>query len=186
MSRKSKEFIVKSLLQLLQTNKFDVITISEICDNTQIVRKTFYNNFSSKEDVITYYSKNLIEEYYEKVKTKNSGNTQEAARFFFDFGIDYKPELKLLINNNLYHIFGNEFKEKLPEVNKLFPGNKFENASPEDSKYIFSFIAAGILQILEDWILSNKYKTSEDLTSLYFSIVTNIPRAYKTDKNDCN
>jgi AcrR family transcriptional regulator len=185
MSKKSKDFIVKSLLQLLQTNKFEVITISEICDNTQIVRKTFYNNFTSKEDVIAYYSKNLIDEYYDRVKNKNSGNTQDAARFFFDFGIEYKPELKLFIDNRLYHLFGKEFKKILPEVNKLFPGNKFEHTAPEDAKYVFSFMAAGVLQILEDWIISDENKTSEDLTNLYLCIVTNIPRSYHTDQYEC-
>lgn len=182
MSKKSKDFIVKSLLQLLETDKFDLITISEICDNTQIVRKTFYNNFSSKEDVISYYSKTLIEEYYQKVKRDNNGNTQDAARFFFDFGIEYKKVLKLIIKNKLFYLFEKEFKNILPEVSKLFPGNEFPDVSPKDKKFIFSFMAAGILQILEDWILSNEYKTAEDLTNLYLYIVTNIPRAYHTDK----
>lgn len=179
MSKKSKDFIVKSMIQLLQTNSFDVITISEICDNTQIVRKTFYNNFTSKEDVISYYSKNLLDEYFEKVKKRSSTTTLDAARFFFEFGIQYKPELKIIINNNLYCIFEKEFKLKLPEIHKFFSESEFANASPEDAKYLFSFMAAGAMQILEDWIISNKYKTSEDLTDQYFYILNNLPRIKK-------
>lgn len=182
MSKKSKDFIVKSLLKLLQTDEFDVITISEICDNTQIVRKTFYNNFSSKEDVMAYYSKNLIEKYYKKIKTQNSNNTQDAALCFFDFGIEHKMELKIIIKNHQFHIFCKEFKDKLPAINKLFSKNKVENILKEESKYLSSFMATGVLQVLEDWIISNRYKTAEDLTSLYFYMISNILKGYQIDK----
>ncbi|MGH4037958.1 MAG: TetR/AcrR family transcriptional regulator [Sphaerochaeta sp.] len=181
MSKKSKDFIANSLIELMRSNKFDVITISEICDNTQIVRKTFYNNFSSKEDVISYHCKNLIMEYYENVKKGNSGSAKDAARFFFNFGYEYKGELELLLDNNLYHLFGEQFKEILPEVNKLFPKSKVSHMSPEQTQYAFPFMAAGALQLLKDWIERGTPGTPEDLTNLYFYIIHNLQLVYSLD-----
>lgn len=63
MATKSKQIIVDTFLDILRENPYEVITISEVLANTPLVRKTFYNNFSSKDDIVRYICKDLMAEY---------------------------------------------------------------------------------------------------------------------------
>jgi AcrR family transcriptional regulator len=41
-----------ALLQLLETENFQEITIQEITDRARVSRRTFYRNYSSKEEIL--------------------------------------------------------------------------------------------------------------------------------------
>jgi len=177
MSKKSKDLIAKSLIELMQDHPYKLITISEICDNTQVVRKTYYNNFSSKHDVISYYCKKLIDEYFNSVLDNNNEMVKDTSSLFFLFGEKHKDELRLLMDNNLYHIFGEEFRAVLPRLQSILPKQKLFEVQKEDLEFIYSFLSAGIIQILEQWIKTNSTKTIKELTDIYFYIIDNIPEA---------
>lgn len=177
MSKKSKDLISKSLIELMQNNPYNVITISEICDNTQVVRKTYYNNFNSKQEVISYYCKNLIDEYFNCVLSNNKDIHNDTSSLFFLFGEKHKAELKLLMDNNLYYLFGNEFRDVLPKLKSILPKKKLFEVKNEDLEFIYSFLSAGIIQLLEQWIKTDSNKTVKELTEIYFFIIDNIPEA---------
>ncbi len=66
----SEKFInncfAEALLQLMKTQSFDRITVTDICQRAGIGRATFYRHFPSsscKEDVLTAYAVTLWEEY---------------------------------------------------------------------------------------------------------------------------
>ena len=50
-SIRSKKEITDALIKLMQDNPFSEITVKQIVLETGLERKTFYNNFSSKDDV---------------------------------------------------------------------------------------------------------------------------------------
>lgn len=177
MSKKSKDLISRSLIELMHNNPYNVITISEICDNTQIVRKTYYNNFLSKQDIISYYCKSLINEYFNCVLINKNEINKDPSNIFFLFGEKHKTELKLLMNNNLYHLFGDEFRAIFPKLQSLFPKRKLFEVKEEELEFIYSFLSAGIIQLLEQWIKTDSQKTINELTKIYFFIIDNIPEA---------
>jgi len=170
MSKKSKELISTTLLDLMGKYPFNEITISEICGNTSIVRKTFYNNFSSKEDVIAYIVEKLVVEYFEMVKEENSHTTKEMSYLYFRFGKKHKGIMSLLIENNLFYIFRNQFNELLPTLNPRVPGNLLTNLSEDDLKYVFAFNSAGVTHMLEIWIKTGFERTAREMSEIYFAI----------------
>lgn len=50
-----KSEIVKAFLELLAAHDLDAISIKQIMDATDLSRQTFYQIFSSKEDILEYY-----------------------------------------------------------------------------------------------------------------------------------
>ncbi len=170
MSKKSKELISETLIHLMEDYPFDVITISEICGNTSVVRKTFYNNFSSKEDVIAFIVEKLIAEYLEMIREDSSFTTREMSYLYFCFGEKNEKVLSMLIDNNLFYIFRNQFNDLLPSINPLVPGNKLNELSDDDLKYVFAFNSAGVTHLLEIWIKTGFKKTAREMSEIYHAL----------------
>ncbi|MDN6205454.1 MAG: TetR/AcrR family transcriptional regulator, partial [Staphylococcus simulans] len=51
-TKHTMEQIKSTLLGLLDTHSFETITVTMICEQTSISRRTFYNHFSDKFEVI--------------------------------------------------------------------------------------------------------------------------------------
>ena len=59
-SRRSRRWITKALLELMMDKPYQKISITEIAEEADVVRRTFYRNFESKEDVIKSLSAGSI------------------------------------------------------------------------------------------------------------------------------
>lgn len=65
----TKDLLVKSLKDLAKTKSIDKITIKEITDNCGLSKRTFYQYFQDKSELILYeYSKNLSKVFCEQNK----------------------------------------------------------------------------------------------------------------------
>ena len=69
-----KECIADALIQLLRVKPLEDITITEITDVAGVGRSTYYRNFTSKEDVLSY--KLFILGYRWLVKEKLSSDME--------------------------------------------------------------------------------------------------------------
>lgn len=55
--KSTKQILAESLAQLMQTDSIEHITVSDIVKNCRLTRRTFYNNFKDKYEVIEYIYK---------------------------------------------------------------------------------------------------------------------------------
>ena len=68
---KSKDKIVKSLIELMETHEFEEITVKDISELAEVNRSTYYRNFKSKEDIIKYKLESIMDEYLKEFEKKN-------------------------------------------------------------------------------------------------------------------
>ena len=54
---RTRNEIAGALLNLMENYPYNEITVKQIILETDLVRKTFYRNFSSKDDVLIYIMK---------------------------------------------------------------------------------------------------------------------------------
>jgi AcrR family transcriptional regulator len=52
---KAKLQVLKTTMELLQTNSFRNISVEEICSRCEISKVTFFNYFPKKEDILSYF-----------------------------------------------------------------------------------------------------------------------------------
>ncbi len=77
----SQHIIADALVALLRRKPFPEITISELCREAAIGRKTFYRNFDEKEDVLDLILRELLEDYRRNLGQVPSG--EELDLLFF-------------------------------------------------------------------------------------------------------
>ena len=79
----SKEWISKSLLEMLALKPLYSISISEIAENAKVDRRTFYRHFKSKDDVISYCIHRVSMQYEEIIIQYNINDTYSFAKAIF-------------------------------------------------------------------------------------------------------
>ena len=57
---RSRTKIAEALLGLMEKYPYNEITVKQIILETDLVRKTFYRNFSSKDEVLRYIMKKAL------------------------------------------------------------------------------------------------------------------------------
>ncbi|MGL6299693.1 TetR/AcrR family transcriptional regulator [Streptococcus iniae] len=72
IAMKSRQELIQALLRLMKNNNYQLITVSEISDEAQLSRRTFYRIYDSKNDILEDISINCqktIRPFYKKKNT---------------------------------------------------------------------------------------------------------------------
>lgn len=104
IAKRSKQWMAESLFRLMQEKEYRSISIQEICEGANLVRQTFYTNFSSKEELLAYGLDLLFEEFYRRVLVPRPGSLEELIREIFVFCRDHREVNALLEEQQLSHL----------------------------------------------------------------------------------
>ena len=164
ISARSKAWLEKSLLDLMKDNPYDSISITEICKNSDLTRPTFYQHFSSKDEVIVVYLDTLFDEFYNELKNNEVSSLYELALLFFEFWKVYHSFITLLEKNNLFDLLGKQF---IKYLDILFETIQLEpKAIPVNQRvYANAFISGGLIGLLRRWIDNGCKEDASQLAS---------------------
>ena len=92
------------LLEMMSTKRYDNITVSELCDQLQIPRKSFYRYFSSKDGALHALIDHTMMNYegFNVVYTHSERRTPERElQQFFLFWVEHKQLLDALAKSGM-------------------------------------------------------------------------------------
>ena len=148
---RSRKQITDALLKLMETTPYNEISVKQIVLETDLVRKTFYRNFDSKDDVLRSHINACLRDYCNIVNTTEG----DVLTKIFAFAVSHQKLLTLLDKNDMLYLVlqcMNEFipaskEEQDPQYNpfvKLFEGL--------DSDYLITLNTGGIWNVISLWI----------------------------------
>lgn len=149
-----KECITTALIQMLEEQSFEDISITELVKKAGVGRVSFYRNFDSKEDVLRKHLQALLEEWakqYEDVKDYN------LVQAIFEHYYKNRDFCILLYERGLSHISLASVKEAC--------GAKPEQ--PNVIAYTAAFIAYGLYGWIEEWFKRGMQETPEEMAKLW-------------------
>ncbi len=161
---RSRKQITDALILLMEKYPYSEISVKQIVLETDLVRKTFYRNFESKDDVLRSYIRTILRDYFDIVNNARG----DVLTTIFEFAKKNKKLLKLLDKNDMMHFVlqgMNEFilsvkSEQNPELNpfsKLFAGL--------DSDYLITLNIGGIWNVISLWVRRGMMDKPEDVRS---------------------
>lgn len=175
MSRKSKELIVNTMLELMQTSEFQEITVSEICAWSNVARRTFYNNFDSKEEVIKLACVNIIKDSITIPESISNYKIEEFSltllTSFFHTNQQNNDFIQLLFKQNLYHFYVSTLHHASTTSLKAFLNKHVEHLSPVIDRYALHAYTSMVLQIYEQWAYHNFIETAEEIARIALDMV---------------
>jgi len=174
---RSRQEISTALLKLMQEHPYAEISVKQIIMETSLARKTFYLNFSSKDDVLESILDELIREYTEALSKANeeknpagTKNLDEAISVdttgkvdtitnplsvIFSFCDKNKDLLSLLYKNKMLYLLLIRLNAFLPEYSKTedMSSNPFVKLMGElEPDYLIAFNVGAIWNVLFKWI----------------------------------
>ena len=156
----SLDSLSNSLLKLLRTNNINDITITEICADANLSRKTFYRNCETIIDLVIYKIEKLIYILQDNTDWK-SNDDHKLYTNFFNYWYNEKDFLIILKEQNLFHLFIHHFNVIIQSASYPFLDNVLENSENNENTKVFynAFIVGGLSYVLQQWT-NNNFQTS--------------------------
>ncbi len=105
----TREAIRDALYILMQKKDFNEIKITEIINKSGVSRSAFYRNYKTKEDIIQELVSEFLLLFYAKITMSLTTNWKMA----FDYFLENRQKLNLIIQAHLEHLLLNEVNKNL-------------------------------------------------------------------------
>ena len=171
-SAKRQRELEKGLLQMLQKQRFEDISISDLCDHLQIPRKTFYRYFSDKDGALFALIDHTLVDFFAVPVSgkKNQGTAIGDLDMFFNFWYENKMFLDALERSGLSGILV-ERANSLALQEGYMPG-QFKSVPARIQDLMMAFSVCGLMSMMLRWHHQGFLLTPEEMTGLAVSLLT--------------
>ena len=148
---RSKKEITDALLSLMQKHPYSEISVKQIVLEAKLERKTFYNNYSSKDDVLDSIIKKSLNEYTEALTSSSDG----PLEVIFEFCDRNRSLLELLHRNDLLYLVLLKLNTEIPRINALLDReiNPFSRLIGDlDPDYLIAFNIGAVWNVIFKWV----------------------------------
>lgn len=140
----------QGLLRMMKKHRYEDISVSDLCTEMGIPRKSFYRYFSSKDGALFALLDHTMMEFYEGgFRSKDSGTQLGDLDQFFVFWYEHKSLLDALERSQLSGILV-ERATNLAQRERLMPGY-VRRWSPDLQQIALSFSVCGLLSMVIQW-----------------------------------
>ena len=158
---RSQELISAAVLRLLQKKAFQQITVTEICKEANVGRKTFYRNFEVKEDIIAYQVDKLCALYQEELR---SIPIDDYLKHHFSFLQTHAAYFITLYHNGLHSMVSQTFLTLLPDTMPIWTND------PIVQQYKSQYVIAGVEAIQRVWVERGFQESVEQIVAIVQSL----------------
>jgi len=151
-----------SLVKALETNPISEITVSQICEDAGISRKTFYKYFSDQFGLLVAMQDDLFIGFQEKLETLPPNVfdiTPELVRF--------ADEHRVLLMAAFENRGGGNFIDRV--IDYLFEAyhDTWEQLNPKmstkDVEFLFYYVTSGLVGIIRHWLFENPEMSTDEV-----------------------
>ena len=153
-----------AIIELLKERELDKISISEITDKAGVGRASWFRNFSSKSEAITYKVIGLWYTWCDEHNiSKDQRYTIDNAIDFFNFSYKNKDLFRLIYNSGLQSTIYDAFYQVILKQQRHTPIEYYKSR----------FLSYGVYGIVNEWMKRDFLETPEELALIIRSNVKN-------------
>lgn len=152
-----KECLADALIKLLKTKPIEKITVPEIAETANVGRTTYFRNFTTKNEALTFKIVRLWERWAEEHHlAERRRYTVNNALDFFRFNYSIRDLLSLLYEKNLQSALYDAFYSIMVSQ---YGANAVEC-------YKSRFYSYGLFGLLDEWIKRGFYESPEEMAAI--------------------
>jgi probable dihydroxyacetone kinase regulator len=171
----TKKIIAKSLKNLMETQPFHKISVSDIMQDCQMRRQTFYYHFQDKYELLGWIykeeTKENITDFIEYEKWENIFN--QLFEYFYQNQLFYRNAFKVAEQNSFNEYLFEHTKNLYIKIIDELLANSRLIVSEERKSLIASFFSHGFVGTLKDWIENGCIVDSSIMSSLIKNMINN-------------
>ena len=158
----------EGLMSVMLTKRYDEISVSELCDDLHIPRKSFYRYFSSKDGALHALIDHTLMgfEGFAMPNRRSSGRTlQSELENFFQFWVKHKMLLDALVKSGMTGVLiERSITHALSEA--VMPKRFLPMDSKEMQKQITMFGVCGLMAMVLTWHYEGYPQTVVQMASM--------------------
>lgn len=154
--------IARALIQLMEEKQLEVITITELVEKANVSRMTFYKYYKSKQEVLSDYMYEMVNEYMKDTKKRTDiGEFRDYKHIChcFEFFKQYSPFILTLINAGMYAVIIDALNHYMDTY--VLPTTRY-------SKYELYYYSGALCNIYIKWIESGMKETPEEIAEMVY------------------
>ena len=165
IAEQSKKTIAEAMLKVMNIYDYKEITVTQITQEAQVSRKTFYRHFRDKDEVLKHLFDSLYQECISSITNRGIHHYWDVVQCFFDFWEKHSETLKLMNQSNLLPQL---FEESYGRSFEVFRSVKSEDIAEHykaQLPYLLAYSIGGMNSMLIKWIENGMSVPSSSIIS---------------------
>ena len=182
--QKTIEAIFRAFSKLLETKRFENITVQEIIDEANIGRSTFYAHFETKDELLRAMCTDIFHHVFTENLPQEADHDYSAGSKSLEMKLGHilyhlrenKLNLKGILRSESGELFMRYFKEYLRELFKQYRKD-FRIDVPED--YLLHHFIGSFAETVKWWVSKDMKPDPEKAASYYMAVNGTVNSAYR-------
>jgi AcrR family transcriptional regulator len=178
----TKMVLRESLLELLQEKPINRISVTELCQNADVNRGTFYAHYSEPYDLL----RQIEDELYEDIRNCFDGSAEKSME-------RTNLDLLMIINRNrelcrviLSENASSNFISRIYDIGSEYFRRRWSGSiekmdMPEE--YLYHYIATGNIEIIRMWLMNDDSRSPENIAAIISNLVRSVMHACNQTEN---
>lgn len=162
----------QGLLKAMMKQRFDEISVSDLCDDLNVPRKSFYRYFASKEGALFALLDHTLLKFYDATGPDrySKGTALGDLDRFFRFWFAHKDLIEALQNSQLSGLLVQR-ATMLAEKEQLMPGY-IKNWTAKAQHMAISFAVCGLLSMVFQWHQEGYLWSADDMAQMATTLLS--------------
>lgn len=159
-----KECLSDALIQLMREKDFEKISIKEIADTAGVGRATWFRNYTSKNEALTFKFVQVWNRWADEhaIAVRDRFDLSNAKNFF-QFNYEIKHILEIVYTSNMQSaIYDAFYQVMMPQY----------GANAKEC-YQARFYSYGLFGLLDEWIKRGFKESVEEMVIFFYQIIKN-------------
>ena len=165
------------LLSVMQDKPYSEITVSSLCEQTDLSRKTFYRLFESKQDVLDSLIDRTLREYirYPLPQSVDTAEVSPDLLSFYCFWLDQRKLLDALSKNGMSTmLYDRSIRHILQEETDILRQLGIVPSLQENTEALMFFLS-GILTLVVGWHHTGYQKSPLQMAAITEKLLSQPP-----------
>lgn len=164
---RTKRMLKENLLMLLKDQPIQKISVSRLCESSDINRSTFYTYYSSTMDLLESIEDEILDTLEEDLKQFNKENSiSQLMSSIIDYIGDHKELIRLLFSSHGDPGFLNKLIAASQKWTMLLLQSKYPDYSAWQLNALHTYIVGGCIAIIEQWIIQGFQQSEKEISHL--------------------
>lgn len=163
IAQESRQKFAMALFELMKVYQYNEITVTQLAQEAELSRKTFYRLFNDKDEVLKQLFDVLYGEFFSELTQRGIKHYWDLVTLYFKFWERHKDQLVLLRKNNL---LPKMFEYVYCNSQKIFIAMRTSDKANQFSKplpYLLAYSVGGMHSMLIKWAESEMTVPSSEL-----------------------
>lgn len=162
-----QRWIENGLMELMQKNKFEDITATDLCRYLEFPRRSFYRYFDNMEDVLDC----LMNHTFQDMAIADTGLTVSELEKYYEFWFYHKPLLNALAHSGMHSkIF--EYTMRYADEESLRKYLPVHDLGMNLSKEMNLFVISGLSSLMISWHADGFQKTPHQMACIAYRMLS--------------